>query len=239
MKMPSMSMSKKKAPSPNTTLTDMTDTFQVYQMDEAKGGKTFDPAKAAVLFIEYQNEFCTPGGKMHDAVKGVMEKTGMLEKSAGVADACRQGGKVTVMHTAITFEADASDNPNKGFGILAGCKDGQLFTKGSWNAAFCDAMQPKPGDVVIEGKKGLDAFPHSNLEEQLKAHGVETLVLAGFLTNCCVESTMRTAYEKGFDVITLTDCCGSTDDDAQKVTEKSFGFFSTPMTAADFKAKVA
>lgn len=49
-------------------------------------------------------------------------------------------------------------------------------------------MQPQPGDVVVQGKKGLDAFPGTDLEEQLKARGIETVVLGGFLTNCCVES---------------------------------------------------
>jgi len=57
-------------------------------------------------------------------------------------------------------------------------------------------MQPQPGDVVVQNKRGLDAFPGTDLEAQLKANGIETVVLAGFLTNCCVESTMRTAYEK-------------------------------------------
>ncbi len=59
---------------------------------------------------------------------------------------------------------------------------------------------------MVKGKKGLDAFPGSDLEDQLKANGIETVAIGGFLTNCCVESTMRTAYEKGFNVITLTDC---------------------------------
>ena len=45
-----------------------------------------------------------------------------------------------------------------------------------------------------------------NLEFILRSKGMETVVLAGFLTNCCVESTMRSAYERGFNVITLKDC---------------------------------
>jgi len=204
----------------------------------AKGGQTFVASKAAILFIEYQNEFCTEGGKLHDAVKGVMESTGILEKSADVAEACRKAG-MKVMHAAITFAEDASDNPNKGLGILKGCADGKLFTAGTWNADFCDAMKPKEGDILIEGKKGLDAFPGTDLEEQLVKNGIETLVLAGFLTNCCVESTMRTAFEKGYDVITLTDCCATTGEEGQKVTEGSYGMFSTPLTAADFSAKLA
>ena len=45
------------------------------------------------------------------------------------------------------FAEDASDNPNKGLGILNGCAEGQLFTTGTWNADFCDPMKPKDGDV--------------------------------------------------------------------------------------------
>ncbi len=66
-----------------------------------------------------------------------------------------------------------------------------------WNADFHESMIPQAGDLVVEGKKGLDAFPGTNLESLLKENGIETLALSGFLTNCCVESSMRTAYEKG------------------------------------------
>merc|ERR1711988_1525182 len=108
-----------------------------------------------------------------------------------------------------------------------------------WNSAFCDAMQPADGDVVVKGKKGLDAFPDTDLEAQLVHHQIETVVLGGFLTNCCVESTMRTAYEKGFNVITLTDAMATTSTEGQAVTGGSFGMFSTPMTVADYEAKLA
>merc|ERR1712227_680251 len=60
----------------------------------------------------------------------------------------------------------------------------------------------------------------------------ETVVLAGFLTNCCVQSTMRTAYEKGFNVITLTDAMATTSTEGQAVTGGSFGMFSTPLLQA-------
>ena len=61
--------------------------------------------------------------------------------------------------------------------------------------AFAIIIRQRP--MVVEGKKGLDAFPGTNLEALLKENGIETLALCGFLTNCCVESSMRTAYEKG------------------------------------------
>lgn len=52
--------------------------------------------------------------------------------------------------------------------------------------------------ALVTGKKGLDGFPGTDLEELLVKNGIKTVALGGFLTNCCVESTMRTAYEKGF-----------------------------------------
>merc|ERR1712070_850285 len=107
---------------------------------------------------------------------------GMLQKSVAVAQEVRTaGGKV--FHAPISFAADGSDNPNKALGILAGCfKDG-LFTSGTWNAQICEAMTPQSSDVVVQGKRGLDAFPDTDLEAQLMANGIETIVLAGFLSN--------------------------------------------------------
>merc|ERR1712113_1068250 len=89
------------------------------------------------------------------------------------------------------------------------------------------------------GKRGLDAFPNTDLESQLRADGIETVVVAGFLTNCCVESTMRTAYEKGFNVVTLSDCTATTSQSGQDAAVGgTFGMFSQPLTAAEFMAKV-
>ena len=75
---------------------------------------------------------------MHDAVKGVMEETDMLKKSAAVAAKARECG-AKVFHIGIQFKQDHSDNPNGGMGILAGCKGGELFTEGTWNAGACNS----------------------------------------------------------------------------------------------------
>jgi len=167
-----------------------------------------------------------------------MAATGMLEKSAALAARARAAG-VRVMHVPIMFKADASDNPNRNLGILGGCAADSLFTEGTWNADFHPLMAPVEGDIVIRGKKGLDAFPGTDLEEQLVRNGIETLVLGGFLTNCCVESTMRTAYEKGFNVVTLTDATACTSAEGQAAaTGGTFGMFSKPMTVDEFTAEL-
>ena len=66
------------------------------------------------------------------------------------------------------------------------------------------------------------------------------MVLAGFLTNACVESTMRSAYERGFNVITLTDCTATTGEEEQRVaTTRDFTCFSRPMTHDSFLRELA
>ena len=51
---------------------------------------------------------------------------------------------------------------------------------------------------MVEGKRGLDGFATTNLDFILRSRKIENVAIAGFLTNCCVESTMRTAYELGY-----------------------------------------
>ena len=94
--------------------------FSTFSAGDAKGGCEIEPTKTALVAIEFQNEFTTEGGKLYPAVNGVMKTTGMLAKAAATAAAVRAAGGI-VIHAPITFKADASDNPNKGLGILAGC----------------------------------------------------------------------------------------------------------------------
>jgi nicotinamidase-related amidase len=195
-----------------------------------------DPAKTALVLIEYQNDFTTEGGALHGAVKDVMEQTGMLENTARVVEEARRAG-ATVIHAPISFAAGYGElgDPASVYGILKGVVDSGAFVKGTWGAEICDEMAPKAGDIVVEGKRGLDAFATTNLDFILRSRGVEAVALAGFLTNCCVESTMRTAYEKGYDVVTLTDCTAATSDEEQRVAvARDYPMFSQPMTSGDF-----
>lgn len=193
-----------------------------------------DPAKTAVLLIEYQNEFATEGGVLHGAVAEVMAKTDMLANTARVVEAARAKG-ATIMHAPITFVAGYNEIGAHPYGILKGVVDGNAFIKGSWGAQIIDALAPAEGDIVIEGKRGLDTFASTNLDFILRNKGVETLALGGFLTNCCVESTMRTAYEHGFNVITLTDCVAATSvEEHDNAIKYDYPMFSKPMPSSDF-----
>lgn len=84
------------------------------------------------------------------------------------------------------------------YGILAGIKENEIFKQGTWGAEICDGMKPAAGDIVASGKRGLCGFASTNLDFVLRQNDCKNLILAGFLTNCCVESTMRSGYELGY-----------------------------------------
>ncbi len=195
-----------------------------------------DPKTAALLLIEYQNDFTTEGGALHEGVKAVMESTNMLAHSVAVANQARAAG-VTVMFAPITFAKGYGEITSHPYGILKGVVDSNAFVRGTWGAAIADAISPAPDDIVIEGKRGLDTFASTNLDFILRSRGIQTLAVAGFLTNCCVESTARTGYERGFRMVALSDCAATLSQEAQEFTfEKNLPMFARILTHKEFLA---
>ena len=198
-----------------------------------------DPAKTAVVLVEYQNDFTTEGGVLHGAVKTVMDSTDMLTHTKALVSAARAAG-ATIIHSPIQFAAGYYEITRHPYGILKGVVDSNAFVKGSWGAEIVGDLTPADGDIVLEGKRGLDAFASTNLDFILRSKGIETVALAGFLTNCCVESTMRSAYERGYEVITLTDClAGTSPEEHANAITYDYPMFSKPMTGGDFEVALS
>ena len=196
------------------------------------------PNTTALLLIEYQNDFVSEGGAQHDAVAAVMRDTDMLAHSRAVVEAARGQG-VTILHAPISFADGYPEVPSEPYGILAGIVGANAFRKGSWGVEIAAEMAPVEGDIVVEGKRGLDCFASTNLDFILRQRGITGLAIAGFLTNCCVESTMRSAYERGYQVVTLTDCTATLSAEEQDAAvTKNFPMFSRPMTHDAFLASL-
>jgi nicotinamidase-related amidase len=195
-----------------------------------------EPNTTAVVLIEFQNDFTSEGGALHAAVAESMAATGMLNNAVRTAQQARTAG-ATVVHCPISFAGGYREITGSPYGILKGVVDSNAFIQGEWGAQIVADLTPEADDIVIEGKRGLDAFASTNLDFVLRSRGVRTIVLAGFLTNCCVESTMRSAYERGYEVITLTDCVAATSAaEHDNAITYDYPMFSKPMTSAEFTA---
>ena len=197
-----------------------------------------DPKRTAVVLIEYQNDFTSEGGALHDAVKPVMNSTNMLANTMETVKRARELG-ATIVHAPITFTDDYHELTSEPYGILKGVVDSKSFRKGSWGSEIVEELTPEPQDIIIEGKRGLDGFASTNLDFVLRSRGITDIALGGFLTNCCVESTMRTGYEKGYNVVTLKDCTAALSEEEQKAAvEKNYPMFSRPMDHDEFIAEL-
>ena len=198
-----------------------------------------NPKTTALVLIEYQNDFTTEGGSLHEAVKPVMDSTDMLANTVATVKAARKLG-AAIVFVPISFSLDYHELTAHPYGILKGVVDSQSFRQGTWGAGIVDVLKPQPGDIVIEGKRGLCGFASTNLDFILRSRGITDIALAGFLTNCCVESTMRTGYEKGYAVVTLTDCTATVSQEEQDfAVAKNFPMFSRPMNHTEFLAELS
>ena len=93
------------------------------------GGRQMDPKKTALVLIEYQNDFTSKGGTLHDAVKGVMEKNNMLQNTVETVKKAREAG-CTIVFAPITFVEGYRELSDEPYGILKGVVDSKSFSQG-------------------------------------------------------------------------------------------------------------
>jgi len=192
------------------------------------------PKETALVLIEFQNDFTTEGGIFHGAVKGVMDSNNMLQNTVDTVKAAREAG-VNVIYIPIAFTEDYHEVTPTPYGIMKGVVDNGAFKKNTWGSEIVDVLKPESADIIIEGKRSFCGFASTNLDFILRGRNIKNVVLGGFLTNCCVESTMRNAYDKGYNVITLTDCCATlSQEEHDNALKNDFPMFSQPMTHSAF-----
>lgn len=81
----------------------------------------------------------------------------------------------------------------------------EVCLPGSWGSAFVDGIEPRNDEAVIS-KHRFSAFADTGLDHLLRARAINTIILAGVTTNCCVETTAREAVMRDFQVVIASDC---------------------------------
>jgi nicotinamidase-related amidase len=81
----------------------------------------------------------------------------------------------------------------------------QAFARDSWGGTFHDDFQPQKGDVVVHEHWGSSGFANTDLDQQLKQHGIRRIILIGMIANTCIESTGRFGMELGYHVTLVKD----------------------------------
>ncbi len=195
--------------------------------------------ETAIVFIEFQNDFCKEGGALYEGVKEQIKAQNTVVNAANCLRRAR--GKCLTLLVPIVFEQDYGDMGCEGVlgPIHNNVVQTKAFRKGTWGGEIIDELKPTSEDIVIEGKRTLDAFHSSNLDFVLRVNCIKNVAFCGFLTNVCVEGTARSAYDKGYKVFLLKDCCAALSGEEQKyVEERFFPYIGEVLTHEEFLARL-
>jgi nicotinamidase-related amidase len=203
---------------------------EVYKPQARDFAFRLSPARAALLLIDFQNDFC--------AAEGATGRTGASLQMIGAAvrharellKSAREKG-VFVVHvraeygrswrspsSPYRFPVDGRREPAVWTGSAADTSTDRAFEEdetevcrmGTWGAEFVEGLCPEPGEAVIT-KHRFGAFAGTGLDQLLRARALSNLVVAGVTTNCCVETTAREAVMREFSLIVAEDCVGVKD----------------------------
>ena len=168
-----------------------------------------DLSKTAVLVIDMQNDFGSPGGMFDRAgidITGIQQTVAPTRR---VLDAARQAA-IPIVHVRMAHSQDLAnagppDSPHRRKHLLMQLGDGRVLVEGTWNTEILPELEPLDGEPVVT-KTRYSGFFETELDDTLRSLGARFLVVTGCTTSICVESTVRDAMFRDYSCLVLEDC---------------------------------
>ena len=173
----------------------------------------FDKEITALLVIDPYNDFISEGGKVWDRLKTVAEANECVAHMLQVLNAARKA-ELRVFYALHHRYRQGDYETWKYIAPIqkAGWKS-KAFEDGTWGGEIRGEFKPEPGDIVAQEHWCSSGFANTDLDLQLKKHGIHKLIVIGLIAHTCVESTVRFAAELGYDVTLVKDATADYSDE--------------------------
>ena len=162
------------------------------------------PDNSAVLVIDIQNDFCSDNGLFAKTGYDVSNVQKTVPNMIDFVQETRKLGLPIAFIKGVYDKKYLTQNIHERYkakGLEKQCQSG------TWGSDFYE-IQPEENDVTIV-KHRYDAFTNPELEKWLKENNIDTLVLTGFSSDVCVDSTARSGFMKGFYITAIKNCLAS------------------------------
>lgn len=170
----------------------------------------------ALILIGFQNDYFAQDGILKSVVEESSSDSNIVENTVSLIENLQD---TLIISTPIVFSSNYSELKDP-IGILKTIKDVGAFKEGSKGAETINEIKNLNKKIItIPGKLGLNAFMNTTLDKVLKENNIDEVILAGTVASICIDSTGRSAFEKGYKVHMLSDCISS-----RSIFEKDFYF---------------
>jgi len=166
---------------------------------------SYPMGRTGVLLVDPYNDFLSEGGKLWPMLKDIATEVELLGNLSAIVSTARTAGIQVFIVPHRRWEPgdyEDWDHPNP---TQRAVQKRQTFAKGSWGGDWHPDFVPKAGDIVIKEHWAQSGFANTDLDFQLKQHGITHVILIGLLANTCIESTGRFAMELGYHVTLVRD----------------------------------
>jgi nicotinamidase-related amidase len=167
--------------------------------------ETYSVKRTALLVVDPYNDFMTEGGKLYNAIKATADASGMYDNLRKIIPAARSLGiQIFILPHHRSHKGDFDGWQHVNMFQRQGLPT-KAFEVGTWGGEFNPEFGPQRGDVIIKEHWAQSGFANTDLDAQLKQHGIEKIILVGVIANSCIESTGRYGMELGYHVTLVTD----------------------------------
>jgi ureidoacrylate peracid hydrolase len=169
------------------------------------------PKWTAVMVIDVQNDFVSPGGAFQRTGEDITTEQAILPRIVGLIRVARENQVPVIFITSIYTTDDNRYLSDVFLQQMKRKMNGRYFevpvcSPGSWGAQLAPGLEVMAQDTVVV-KHRYSAFINTDLELRLRSQGVRTLLITGVSTSVCVESTTRHAHFLDYYNVILSDCC--------------------------------